>query len=66
MTKEQAKKEVLSIMRDFSEKCEVTEKEAKKNGTWLMGLDSNKGLFKEAEKEAKEKLKLLASKVEKE
>lgn len=66
MTKEQARKEALSIMNDFSEKCDLIEKEAKKNGTWLMGLDSNKGLFQEAEKEAKEKLKLLASKVDQE
>ena len=66
MTKEQAMKEAVSIMRDFSKKCDLIEKEARENGTWLMGLDSNKGLFKEAEKEAKEKLKLLASKVDKE
>ena len=66
MTKEQARKEALSIIEDFSEKCDLIRKEAKKNGTWQMGLDSNKGLFKEAEKEAKEKLKALASKVDKE
>ena len=66
MTKEQARKEALLIIEDFSKKCDVITKEAKKNGTWLMGLDSNKGLFKEAEKEAKEKLKALASKVDKE
>lgn len=66
MTKEEARKEAILIMEDFSEKCDSIIKEAKKNGTWLMGLDSNKGLFKEAEKEAKEKLKKLASQVDKE
>lgn len=65
MTKEQAKKEALAIIEDYSKKCDLIVKEAKENGTWLMGLDSNNGLFKEAKKEAKEKLKALASKVDK-
>ena len=64
MTKEQARKEVVSIMRDFSEKCDLIEKEAKRDGIWQMGLDSNRGLLKTVEKEAKEKLKCLAAKIE--
>lgn len=66
MTKEQAKKEALSIIKDFTNKCDLIRKEAKENGTWLMGLDSNNALFAEAEKEAKEKLKALTSKVKEE
>lgn len=66
MTKEQARKEMLLILDEYSEKCDLLTKEAKKNGTWMMGLDSNKGLFKEAKKEAKEKLTALLSKVDEE
>ena len=64
MTKEQVRKEAVSIMRDFSEKCDLIEKEAKRDGIWQMGLDSNRGLLKTFEKEAKEKLKCLAAKIE--
>ena len=66
MTKEQARREMLLILDEYSEKCDMITKEAKENGTWLMGLDSNKGLFKEAKKEAKEKLTALLSKVDEE
>ena len=66
MTKEQARKEAIAIIEDFSEKCDLIRQEAKKNGTWQMGLDSNRELFREAEKAMKDKLKLLASQVEKE
>jgi len=59
MTKEEIGKNIRLIMEDFSEKCALIEKEAKENGTWQMGLDSNKSLFKKAEQEAKEKLKNL-------
>lgn len=68
MTKEQFQA-VLSIIDEYSKQCDWIEEEAKKNGTWQMGLDSNKDLFKKAQKEAMEKLekfKKAASKTDKE
>lgn len=66
MTKQQAQEEARKILNAYAQRTIEIEKEAKRNGTWLMGLDSNNGLFKEIEKECNEKLKALASMVDKE
>lgn len=65
MNKEEFWIEAMKIFDEYIEKSEAIQKEAKENGTWLMGLDSNNGLFKGIEKEAKEKLTFLVSMVDK-
>lgn len=67
MDKEQAKKEYDKIMNEVMEKHKEIEEEAKKNGTWSeWGLDSNNHLFKKVDNEAKERIKALASMIDKE
>ena len=66
MNKEQAKQEAEKIMREYGLKADEIERDARKNGTWRNGLDSNNGLFKDIAKEAKDKLKLLATMIDKE
>lgn len=66
MDKEQARKEAEKIFDEYSKKAIEIEQEAKKKGSWKMGLDSNKSLFAEITRERNEKLKLLASMVDKE
>ncbi len=61
MNKEQAKEEYLKIIREVNRKSDEIIAEAKKNGTWRMGLDSNNDLFKEIDDEAKKKIKDLLS-----
>ena len=65
MDKKQANIEAAKIIAAHNKRADEIMKEAKKNGTWLMGLDANKGLFKALEEETNQKLKLLASMVEK-
>ena len=66
MNKEQARKEYEKIIHDVNKKHEEIIKKAQANGTWLPGLDSNNYLFKEVDNEAKEKIKKLASLIDKE
>ena len=65
MTEEQAKIEAKKIYKEFGEKKDEIKKKAVADGTWRPGLDSNRGLFKELEKETKNKLKVLQSLIDK-
>lgn len=66
MNKEQASKEAAKIIDDYIKKAAEIEAKAKKDGTWQKGLDANRVLFEAIEKESNEKLKILASMVDKE
>lgn len=65
MTKKQANIEAKKIIDSYIEKTSEIEKEAKINGTWVDGLDANNSLFVSARKERDEKLKVLATMIEK-
>lgn len=65
MNKEQAKIEYKKIIEDHIKQEEKIIKEAKKNGTWQMGLDSNRALFADLEKQTVEKIELLKSQIDK-
>ena len=64
MNKEQAKKEYDKIIREANEKTISIMEEAKKNGTWKQGLDSNKELFAKHNEETKNKIKSLISMID--
>ena len=64
MTKEEVKIEFYKILDEQNEKKDIIIAEAKKNGTWLMGLDSNNYLFVDVENETKEKIRLLVYRIE--
>ena len=66
MNKAQADIEAKKIFDEAAKKSEKIIEEAKKNGTWQMGLDSNNGLFKELDEETQGKLKVLASMIDEE
>ena len=66
MNKEQASKEAAKIIDDCIKKAAEIEAKAKKDGTWKKGLDANRALFEAIKKERNDKLKLLASMVDKE
>ena len=63
MNKEQAKIEYRKIIADCIKQEDKIIQEAKKNGTWQMGLDSNKALFAELDKKTMEKIDLLKSQI---
>lgn len=64
MTREEANLEAKKIFQDWAKKTDEIMKKAKKDGVWKMGLDSNKGLFKEVNNEAKEKLRKLEAQID--
>ena len=64
MTKKEADEKAKMIFEDLNKKCEEIIKQAKKDGIWKSGLDSNKELFFEVENEAKEKLRELSSQID--
>ena len=64
MTKKEADKKAEIIFKELNKKCEEIIKQAKKDGIWKSGLDSNKELFSEVENEAKEKLRELSSQID--
>lgn len=64
MNREQANKEAEKIFDEVSKKCDEIMREAKENGTWQMGLDSNNHLFKEVHEEARKKLGILHSMID--
>lgn len=51
--------EARKILEESAKKRKAIIEEAKANGTWQMGLDSNKNLFEELHKEIQNKLKSL-------
>ncbi len=60
MNKQEANKKAKEIFVQWQEKQEQIETEAKESGVWnLYGLDSNSSLFRNADDEAKKKLKKL-------
>jgi len=66
MNKNQAYIEFKKIIHEYNEKADAIIAEAKTNGTWLPGLDGNRVLFREIDKEYKEKVALLSSMINKE
>lgn len=64
MNKEQAKIEYIKIIDDRNKQAEKIIQEAKKNGTWKTGLDSNRGLFAELDKKTIEKIERLKSMID--
>lgn len=66
MTKEKANEEYLKLLKEkFDKENEIVEK-AKKDGTWKMGLDGNRDLFKVLDDEYKKKIEALKNSVDKE
>ena len=63
MNKDQAKKEYIKIIDEAIKEKDRIMQEAKKNGTWQMGFDSNRALFAEVDKQTIEKIKILKSKI---
>lgn len=61
MNKEQANIELVKIFDDRNKQAKKIEQESKKNGTWKMGLDSNKALFAELDKKTMEMINCLKS-----
>lgn len=59
MTEEQARKEADKIFSEAIRKCDEAAEEAKRNGTWVSGLDTNRALYEPIHREAKAKLKKL-------
>lgn len=64
MNKLQADIEARKIFQESNAKADQIIKEAKKNGTWNKGLDSNKSLLAELHKETKQKIDLLYSMID--
>lgn len=63
LTKEQADIEAKKIFEESTKKSIKIIEESKKNGTWKMGLDSNKDLFKKLDEKTKKKLADLKAKI---
>lgn len=61
MTKEEIRKEFFKILNEYTIEADRIAKEAKENGKWLPGLDSNKGLFKDLQAKTNEKIEYLRS-----
>lgn len=64
MNREQIQAEYLNLL---SEKCQQEDeivKKAKENGTWMPGLDSNKELFSELDKDYNDKIEELKRKLD--
>ncbi len=56
MTKDEAYEEIIKIVDDRNRKSTEIVTKAKANGSWERGLDSNKRLFSELDKMAREKI----------
>ena len=65
MTKEEADKEAEKIFQEAARKSEVLIEKAKRKGIWKDGLDTKNGVADEVYKEAKMKLELLKSLIDK-
>ena len=64
MNKQQADIDARKIFQERNEKANEIIRQAKKDGIWQMGLDSNQELFKELNRETKKKLEKLASMID--
>lgn len=56
MNKQEIQEECLRLLRECAENDILIMNQARENGTWLPGLDSNKGLFIENHKKYCKKL----------
>lgn len=56
MNKQEIQEECLRLLRECAENDITIMNQARENGTWLPGLDSNKGLFVENHKKYWEKI----------
>lgn len=65
MTKEQANEEIHKLMKERIKRADELIKEAKKNGTWLSGLDSNRALFKPLDDEIWAKIQQIQAQIDK-
>lgn len=59
MTREQANIEAEKIFKERNKKVDEAIEEAKRNGTWVSGLDTNRALYEPIDREVKEKLRKL-------
>lgn len=64
MDKKQAAINAKKIFLEANQKADAIIKKAKKDGTWKQGLDANKELFAELDKETQEKIKRLHSMID--
>lgn len=65
MTKEQANEEIHKLMKERIKRADELINEAKKNGTWLSGLDSNRALFEPLKKEIWGKIQQIQAQIDK-
>ena len=64
MTKEQAQSEFLKLLnKKIDDEYKIIE-DAKEKGTWQLGFDSNRNLFKDTNRDFVEKVKLLKSMID--
>ncbi len=66
MTRAEAHEKGREVFKESFKKEEEIIKEAKANGTWQMGLDSNRHLFKELHTETMEKIRKLEEMIDEE
>lgn len=64
MTREQAKHEATKIFSELARQRDNIVRQAKQDGVWIGGLDGDKKMFEDVEREAKEKIKLLESMID--
>lgn len=64
MTKEEAQKEYLELLKWYVDEEDKIVERAKVEGRWRMGLDSNKDLFVELKAELQRKINALKSMVD--
>ncbi len=64
MNKQEAYIEAKKIFQESAKKSDEIIRQAKKDGIWQMGLDSNRELFEELDRETKKKLEKLASMID--
>lgn len=66
MTKEEVQREIEKVIDYYAAQSTFIITEAKRNGIWESGLDANRKLFQEIERERNEKIRLLCSMIDKE
>ena len=64
MTKKEADEKAKKIFEELNQTHDEIIEQAKKEGIWKCGLDSNRELFVQVDNEAKEKLRELSSQIE--
>lgn len=64
MNKEQIQAEYLKLLSKRCDEADEIVKKAKENGTWMPGLDSNRDLFLELDKQFKIKIEELKNKLD--